>query len=77
MTTIPIITDMFNRNRTVWWENFMQALPHGVITTEPLWYERRDDYLAEFGATLRYKGGEAWLEFETAEQCTAFLLRFS
>ena len=77
MTKIQINANVSNRNRTVWWENFMQALPHGVITTEPLWYERRDQYLAEFGAILKYKGGEAWLEFNSESECIAFLLRFS
>ena len=77
MTKIPIIADASSKNRPVWWENFMEALPHGAITTEPLWYERRDQYLAEFGAILKYKGGEAWLEFNSEPKCTAFLLRFS
>ena len=77
MKQVEIIADELTRTRTAWWENFMQALPHGAITTEPMWYERRDQYLAEFGAVLKYKSGRAWLEFDSESQCTAFLLRFS
>jgi len=75
--TLEIVTDVFNRNRTDWWENFIEDLPQGRDTTQELWYEKRDAHLAKFGATLNYNSGQARLVFETEAACTAFLLRFS
>ena len=65
------------KDKPDWWENFILGLPHGRNTQEEYWYEKRDNHLAEWGATLTFRGGQATLTFNTEAQLTAFLLRWS